>query len=108
MQGSNDLIVTMADIRIWYIYLSFIFIELYIPINGTALAYYYITINKRRKAMVALWIIIGCLFLTGIGIRFMYRVLGLSPAEATAVFILIVALVGINSGPARQFIAQIF
>ena len=58
--------------------------------------------------MVALWIIIGCLFLTGIGIRFMYRVLGLSQAEATAVFILIVALVGINSGPARQFIAQMF
>jgi hypothetical protein len=58
--------------------------------------------------MVTLWIIIGCLFLTGIGIRFMYRVLGLSPVEATAVFVLIVLLVGINSGPARQFIAQMF
>jgi hypothetical protein len=56
--------------------------------------------------MIALWIVIGCLFLTGIGIRFMYRVLGLTPAEATAVFALIVMLVGINSGPARQIIAQ--
>ncbi len=58
--------------------------------------------------MVALWIIIGCLFLTGIGIRFMYRVLGLTPVEATAVFVLIVTLVGVNSGPARQIIAQLF
>lgn len=58
--------------------------------------------------MLALWIVIGCLFLTGIGIRFLYRVLGLTPAEATAVFILIILLVGINTGPARQIIAQIF
>ncbi|HPI93924.1 MAG TPA: hypothetical protein PLT09_14090 [Deltaproteobacteria bacterium] len=58
--------------------------------------------------MVALWIVIGCLFLTGIGIRFMYRVLGLTPVEATAVFVLIVVLVGLNSGPARQVIAQLF
>ncbi|HOS97944.1 MAG TPA: hypothetical protein PLU54_09855 [Deltaproteobacteria bacterium] len=58
--------------------------------------------------MVTLWIVIGCLFLTGIGIRFMYRVLGLTPVEATAVFVLIVTLVGLNSGPARQVIAQLF
>ncbi len=58
--------------------------------------------------MIALWIVIGCLFLTGIGIRFMYRVLGLTPVEATAVFVLIVMLVGINTGPARQIIAQLF
>ncbi len=58
--------------------------------------------------MVTLWIIIGCLFMTGIGIRFTYKVLGLTPAEATAVFILIVMLIGINSGPARQMIAQMF
>lgn len=58
--------------------------------------------------MVALWIVIGCLFMTGIGIRFMYRVLGLTPVEATAVFVLIVMLVGINSGPARQLISQLF
>ncbi|HPS92907.1 MAG: hypothetical protein ABFD70_02635 [Syntrophaceae bacterium] len=58
--------------------------------------------------MIALWIVIGCLFLTGIGIRFMYRVLGLTPAEATAVFVLIVMLVGVNTGPARQFIGQLF
>jgi hypothetical protein len=58
--------------------------------------------------MVTLWIVIGCLFLTGIGIRFMYRVLGLTPVEATAVFVLIVTLVGLNSGPARHMIAQLF
>lgn len=58
--------------------------------------------------MVALWIVIGCLFLTGIGIRFMYRVLGLTPVEATAVFVLIVTLVGVNSGPARQILSQLF
>ncbi len=58
--------------------------------------------------MLALWIVIGCLFLTGIGIRFMYRVLGLTPVEATAVFVFIVMLVGINTGPARQIIAQMF
>jgi hypothetical protein len=58
--------------------------------------------------MVALWIVIGCLFLTGIGIRFMYRVLGLTPTEATAVFVLIVMLVAVNSGPARQVIGQLF
>jgi hypothetical protein len=67
--------------------------------------------QKRKtevNAMLMLWIIIGCLFLTGIGIRFMYRVLGLTPVEATAVYVLIVLLVGVNSGPARQLIAQLF
>ena len=66
------------------------------------------TILERRREMVALWVIIGCLFMTGIGIRFTYRVLGLTPAEATAVFVLIVMLIGINSAPARQAIAQLF
>jgi hypothetical protein len=58
--------------------------------------------------MLALWVIIGCLFMTGIGIRFTYKVLGLTPAEATAVFVLIVMLIGVNSGPARHIIAQLF
>ena len=58
--------------------------------------------------MLALWIIIGCLFVTGIGIRFTYKVLGLKPAEAVAVFVLIVLLVGVNTAPARQFIALLF
>ena len=58
--------------------------------------------------MTALWIVIGCLFLTGIGIRFTYRVLGLTPVEASAVFVLVAILVGINSGPAREIIAQLF
>jgi hypothetical protein len=65
-------------------------------------------IKQRRMRMISLWIVIGCLFMTGIGIRFMYRVLGLTPAEATAVFVLIVTLVGVNSGPVRQMIAQLF
>ena len=58
--------------------------------------------------MITLWIVIGCLFMTGIGVRFTYRVLGLTPVEATAVYVLIVALVGVNSGPVRQIIAQLF
>ena len=58
--------------------------------------------------MITLWIVIGCLFLTGIGIRFMYKVLGLTTVEASAVFVLIVLLVGINTGPARELIANLF
>jgi len=57
--------------------------------------------------MLMLWIIIGCLFMTGIGIRFTYRVLGLTPAEATAMFVLIVALVGINTAPARELLMSL-
>jgi hypothetical protein len=64
--------------------------------------------KQRRMEMITLWIVIGCLFMTGIGVRFTYRVLGLTPVEATAVFVLIVALVGVNSGPVRQIIAQFF
>jgi hypothetical protein len=64
--------------------------------------------NQRRIEMITLWIVIGCMFMTGIGIRFTYRVLGLTPVEATAVYVLIVALVGVNSGPVRQMIAQLF
>ncbi len=58
--------------------------------------------------MLALWVVIGCLFMTGIGIRFTYKVLGLTPAEAAAVYVLIIMLIGVNSGPARQLIAQMF
>lgn len=58
--------------------------------------------------MITLWIVLGCLFMTGIGIRFTYKVLGLTPAEAVAVFVLIVALVGINTGPARELIMGFF
>jgi hypothetical protein len=58
--------------------------------------------------MLILWIVIGCLFLTGIGIRFTYKVLGLTPVEAAAVYILIVMLVGVNTAPARQLIAALF
>ncbi len=58
--------------------------------------------------MLTLWIVIGCLFMTGIGIRFTYKVLGLTPAEATAVFVLMVVLVGINTAPARQLLMSLF
>ena len=58
--------------------------------------------------MITLWIVIGCMFMTGIGVRFTYRVLGLTPAEATAVFILMVTLVGINTAPGRMLIMQLF
>jgi len=73
------------------------------------IAYSFIRETKqRRMEMITLWIVIGCLFMTGIGVRFTYRVLGLTLVEATAVFVLIVALVGVNSGPVRQIIAQLF
>jgi len=57
---------------------------------------------------MTLWIVLGALFMTGIGIRFTYRVLGLNPVEATAIFIMVVTLVGINTGPARQFLMNLF
>ena len=58
--------------------------------------------------MLTLWMVIGCLFVTGIGVRFTYRVLGLKPAEAAAVYTLIVMLVSVNTAPARQLIALLF
>ena len=58
--------------------------------------------------MLTLWIVLGALFMTGIGVRFTYRVLGLTPAEATAVFVMIVTLVGVNTGPARQLLMNLF
>jgi hypothetical protein len=58
--------------------------------------------------MLTLWIVIGCLFMTGIGVRFTYKVLGLTAAEATAVFVFMVVLVGINTAPARTLLMQLF
>ena len=58
--------------------------------------------------MMTLWIVLGALFMTGIGIRFTYKVLGLNPVEATAIFVLVVTLVGINTGPARQLLMNLF
>ena len=58
--------------------------------------------------MLTVWIVIGCLFMTGIGLRFTYRVLGLTPAEATAVFVLMVFLVGVNTAPARELLMRLF
>ena len=62
---------------------------------------------KEGKTMMTLWIVIGALFMTGIGIRFTYKVLGLTPAEATAVFIIVVTLVTINTGPAREILMNL-
>ncbi|HVN72534.1 MAG TPA: hypothetical protein VMU10_10990 [Desulfomonilia bacterium] len=58
--------------------------------------------------MMTLWIVMGCLFMIGIGIRFTYKVLGLTKAEATAVFVLVVTLIGINTGPAHQVFMNLF
>ncbi len=58
--------------------------------------------------MITLWIVIGCMFLTGLGIRFTYKVIGITPAEAVAVFLLVVAFVGINTAPAKQFLMTLF
>jgi hypothetical protein len=58
--------------------------------------------------MMTLWIVMGCLFMIGIGIRFTYKVLGLTTAEATAVFVLVVTLIGINTSPAHQVFMNLF
>jgi hypothetical protein len=58
--------------------------------------------------MMTLWIVIGALAMTGIGIRFTYKVLGLTPVEASALFVLVVTLVTINSGPAREILMNLF
>jgi len=63
--------------------------------------------RKEEVKMITLWIVIGCMFMTGIGIRFTYRVLGLTPVEATAMFILIVSLVSVNTAPAREFLMSL-
>jgi hypothetical protein len=63
---------------------------------------------REGKTMITLWIVIGCMFLTGIGVRFTYKVLGLTQVEATALFVLMVTLVGINTGPARELIMRLF
>jgi hypothetical protein len=63
---------------------------------------------QEGKTMMTLWIVIGALFMTGIGIRFTYKVLGLTPTEATAVFIIVVTLVTINTGPAREILMNLF
>ena len=57
--------------------------------------------------MIALWTVLGCLFILGLGMRFGYRVLGLTPAEAAAVFVIIAMLVGINTGPGLKLLMEI-
>jgi hypothetical protein len=76
---------------------------------GMSIAKCFLEKNKSEvNAMLILWIVIGCMFLTGIGVRFTYRVLGLTPAEAVAIYVLIVMLVGVNTAPARQLISALF
>jgi hypothetical protein len=76
---------------------------------GMSIAIFCLEKNKTEvDAMLILWIVIGCLFLTGIGVRFTYKVLGLTPVEAAAIYILIVMLVGVNTAPARQLISALF
>lgn len=58
--------------------------------------------------MITLWIVLGCMFLTGIGIRFTYKVLNLTPAEAVAVFILVCMFVGVNTAPAKELLMTLF
>lgn len=57
--------------------------------------------------MMTLWIVIGAMFMTGIGIRFTYKILGLTRVEALAVFVLMVALVAVNTGPAREILINL-
>ncbi len=58
--------------------------------------------------MMTLWLVIGALFMTGIGIRFTYKVMGLNRVEAAAVYALVVALVAVNTGPAREILMNLF
>lgn len=58
--------------------------------------------------MLALWIVIGCLSLTGIGLRFIYHILGLTVSEAATVYVLMILLVAVNTAPAREIISQLF
>jgi hypothetical protein len=58
--------------------------------------------------MLTLWIVLGCLFLTGIGIRFTYKVLNLTPAEAVAIFIFVCLFVGVNTAPAKELLMTMF
>lgn len=46
--------------------------------------------------------------MTAVGIRFTYKVLGLTPAEAMAVYVLMVALVAVNTAPAREVLINLF
>lgn len=57
--------------------------------------------------MLTLWIVIGALFMTGIGIRFTYKVMGLTRVEAAAVFVLVTALVAVNTGPALHLLMNL-
>jgi hypothetical protein len=58
--------------------------------------------------MMTLWLVIGALFMTGIGIRFTYKVMGLTRVEAAAVFVLVVTLVTVNTAPAREALMNLF
>jgi hypothetical protein len=52
--------------------------------------------------------VLGALFMTGIGIRFTYRVMGLTRVEAAVVYAMVVVLVGVNTAPAREIIMRLF
>lgn len=58
--------------------------------------------------MMTLWMVLGALFMTGIGIRFTYRVMGLTRVEAAVVYAMVVVLVGVNTAPAREIIMRLF
>jgi len=58
--------------------------------------------------MITLWILIGCLFLTGLGVRFTYKVLGLTRVEAVAIYFLIITLTVVNTAPVRVLIGSLF
>lgn len=58
--------------------------------------------------MTTLWIIIGCLFITAIGMRFVYTFLGLTKVEASITYMLILFLILVNTAPIRELISRIF
>lgn len=58
--------------------------------------------------MESLWIVIGCLFIIGIGIRFLNKFIDLKISENITIFVMIILLIGINSSPIRIFISKLF
>lgn len=58
--------------------------------------------------MTTLWIIIGCLFMTAIGIRFIYKYLALTKKEAVSMYFIVLLLVVVNSAPVRELLAGLF
>ena len=57
--------------------------------------------------MITLWIVLGNIFFTGLGIRFVYKAIGLTKAEAVIIYLLIIGIVALNSAPTLMFLSML-